>query len=256
MVDEKKKIYMGFLSDEGAVHLVAQDLSIEFCDGKVEETLPLEKLVPGLNDVTVVGRIITIWPLKSFNRPGGGNGTLLRLLIVDNTGKTMCAFWNPASEVLNLNSRGELFDRIVKIAHGYTRKGLTGDVELHIGERGEINLISNAEDHIIPSLDSFISRIADVKSEERRVNLRCHIEETPQIIVFNRSNGEEGRVARIMVSDHSTTSTSILVAWDDKVEELSSIRVGDSLMILNAKINILNDMVEIHADRGTVLNKI
>ena len=251
LIEEKKKAYDGFLSDEGAIYLLAQELSITLENNQFNETLPLDDLILGFKDVTVMGRIITLWPIKNFQKSDGDVGRLLRFLISDGTVKIMCIIWNPKEE-LCMTARENFLGRVVKIIHGYTRKGLTGDIEVHIGERGVINLIPVDEEPSIPPLASFISYIRTIESEDTRVNLNCRSDDAPHIIRFNKGNNKEGKVAHLMISD--TTGSAKLVAWNQKADELSTVKPGDSLIIWNAKTMKGQDgIVEIHASGMTII---
>ncbi|MEM2122184.1 MAG: hypothetical protein QXE79_00955 [Candidatus Bathyarchaeia archaeon] len=252
LIEEKKKAYLGFLSDEGAAHLVAQDLSVELGGEKFREATPLSSLVQGLSDVTVIGRVITVWPLKRFKRPTGEEGSLLRILLADNSGEVVCALWDPAVEIVELSLQGELLDKALKIIHGYTRGGLRGDLEIHVGEKGEVHLVSEAEAAQLPSLSDYIIPLRNVG--DGNVNLRCRIEESPQIRVFARREGGEGKLSRVRISDES--AKAILVAWDERAEELSKVKQGETILILNAKAKSLPyGILEIHAGKGTVIYK-
>ncbi|MEM3109435.1 MAG: hypothetical protein QW569_06810, partial [Candidatus Bathyarchaeia archaeon] len=145
LIEEKKREYLGFLSDEGAAHLVAQDLSVELEGDRIREAVPLGSLVHGLSDVTVIGRVITVWPLKRFKRPAGGEGSLLRMLLADDSGEIVCILWDPAVEIAELSLQGKLLDRSWTVVHGSTRVGRGGDLEVHVGGRGLVQLVPEEE---------------------------------------------------------------------------------------------------------------
>jgi len=252
LIEEKKRAYLGFLSDEGAAHLVAQDLSVDLRGDRFREATPLGSLIQGLSDVTVIGRVITVWPLKRFKRPGGGEGSLLRILLADKSGEATCVLWDPAAEIVELSLQGKLLDKVLKITHGYTRGGLKGGLEIHVGERGMIHLISEDEAPQLPSLRDYITPLRD--AEDGNVNLECRVDGVPQTRVFTRRDGGEGKLSRIKVSDESAKAS--LVAWDERAEELSNVKTGETLLILNAKAKRLPDgSLEIHAGRGTVIHR-
>ena len=252
LIEEKKKAYLGFLSDEGAAHLVAQDLSVELEGGKFREAVPIGSLVQGLSDVTIMGRVITVWPLKGFKRPTGGEGSLLRMLLADESGEVVCALWDPALEVVELSLQGKLLDRILKVLHGYTRSGLQGGLEIHVGEKGTVHLVSDDEAPKLPSLRDYITLLRDVR--DGGVNLKCRVDEVPQVRAFTRRDGGEGKISRIRVSDGS--ASAFLVAWDERAEELSRFKLGETLLVLNARAKrLLDGTLEIHAGKATVIHR-
>ena len=61
-IDAKRAKLSGFISKEGAAQIVAAELGISF-DG---EKLKIEELLPGMRKVNVVGKVINLFPIRSF----------------------------------------------------------------------------------------------------------------------------------------------------------------------------------------------
>jgi len=134
-IEMKKAASSGFLTDEAAARLVAAELGVEI---KLKETLPkihIHQLVSGLNDVTVSGRVLNVNKPHSFQR-SDGKGQVARLLIADKTGCIQVVLWNDKAELAR-----EIRPRqIVKVLHGYVRKSRGGEMELHVGQRGDVQI--------------------------------------------------------------------------------------------------------------------
>jgi len=86
LIEQKKKELPGFLSDEGAARLVAEELLIK-TRGTELGRMQVRDLVSGLNDVSISGRILLYWPPQAFQRRDGTSGQVMRLVIVDRNGK-------------------------------------------------------------------------------------------------------------------------------------------------------------------------
>ncbi|MEM3507514.1 MAG: hypothetical protein QXT31_07695, partial [Candidatus Bathyarchaeia archaeon] len=80
LMEKKKKDAEGLLSDEGAIRLIAQELLVK-TDEKKLEGVSITDLYDGLNDVTLIGRVITVWPIQEFQRQDGFLGKVMRILI-------------------------------------------------------------------------------------------------------------------------------------------------------------------------------
>ena len=68
LIDEKKrKIGAGYLTDQGALFLVAADLGISFENTQSTQT-SIKDLYIGANDVNLTARVLTIFPIKKYTR--------------------------------------------------------------------------------------------------------------------------------------------------------------------------------------------
>src|SRR2546422_6925927 len=82
LIDEKKrKVGAGYLTDQGALFLVAADLGISF------ESVPkvqsgLKDLYVGAKDITVTGRIMNIYPIHKFTKKDTNEESSTRTLVV------------------------------------------------------------------------------------------------------------------------------------------------------------------------------
>ncbi|MCL5067018.1 MAG: hypothetical protein M1368_01525, partial [Thaumarchaeota archaeon] len=89
-----------------------------------EATLSLSRLENNQADVTVLGRILSIGPLKIFERKSDSKrGLLNRIVVFDETTTIAVNLWDSkASEVLESNelSPGDL----VRISHAYVRPAI------------------------------------------------------------------------------------------------------------------------------------
>lgn len=251
LMEEKKRAYGGLLSDEGAARLVAQELSIDVGRGSAVGGMKVKDLVAGLSDVTVAGRVIIEWPIQEFES-GGRKGFVKKLMLADGTGEVVCVAWNDKAEALE--REGILEGKILKVLHGYTREGLRGDVELHIGSRGSA-LVSPAgvDDGDFPKLEAFMNKIEDIEGLER-ANIGGTVTAQPRVTTFE-SGGSTGKVLRATLSD--PTGSVTLVAWGEQAERIEGIKVGDFVRVMNGRVKVgLNGSLEIHAEKQTVLRVI
>jgi len=86
---EKKRSAEGYFLDEAAARIVAFELGVTIPKDETETSwteLSIENLVSGLNDVTVTGRVIIVYPVQTFSRSDFTEGKVARLLIADKTG--------------------------------------------------------------------------------------------------------------------------------------------------------------------------
>jgi len=245
LIEDKKKQAGNLLSDEGATRLVAQDLLVEM-EAKRMAEIRIVDLVTGLNDVTITGRVVVVWPAQEFRKSDGSTGKILRFILADRTGKIHCAAWNSKAERLE---REELIQgKIVKVAHGYTREGLAGSVELHCGDRGDI-IISPVEavDADYPRFEEFFVNIAGITLDKKEVNAIGVVKSEPKLFTFQRQDGE-GYVLRTRIADR--TGNIAVVIWNERVGEIRDLKRDAVLQVINAKVKRdLSGFPEIHVDK-------
>lgn len=241
LVARKKAESGGFLSDQGAAILVAQDLNVELERSPLAE-IKLKDLVSGLNDVTVRGTVAAVSTIQEFKRQNGSTGKVLRFVLSDPTGQVNCVAWDRQAEKL---STLQLQGNTMRISHGYTREGLGGNVELSIGDRGEVEVASDSSEVSEESTEHFIS-ISEALRRGGAVNLSAIVKTPPRVTEFNKVD-RTGKVLRTKLMDKTGRVT--LVAWNEKADDLSNITVGKAIQILEGKIRTsINGSLEIHAD--------
>jgi len=241
LIEKKKTESGGFLSEQGAAMLVAQDLNVEVERGVLAE-IRIKDMVSGLSDVTVTGKVTAVSTLQEFTRKDGSPGKALRFVLADSTGEVNCVAWDQQAERL---ANQQLHGRTVSILHAYTREGLGGNVELLIGDRGEVQLVQE-----IPQgsrqIAGQLASIADALKCAGEIDLVGIVKTPPRIVEFKRTDGL-GRVLRTKIMDK--TGRIMLVAWNEKADELRDLTVGKAVRIFGGRIKTsINGSPEIHAD--------
>jgi len=245
LIEDKKKRTGDLLSDEGAIRLVAQDLLVEM-EAKKAAEIRVVDLVTGLNDVTITGRAMVVWPVQEFRKSDGSTGKILPFLLADRTGKIHCAAWNAKAE--RLEQEGLMQGKVVKVAHGYTREGLAGSVELHCGDRSDV-VISPPEvrDEDYPKFEELFVNIAETTLNKKEVNVIGVVKSEPKLFAFQRQDGE-GYVLRTRIADR--TGNIAVVVWNEKAEEIRALKRDDVLQVINGKVKKdLSGFPEIHVDK-------
>jgi replication factor A1 len=244
LIEEKKRELPGFLSDEGAARLVAEELLVK-TRGTELGRMQVKDLVSGLNDVTLSGRVLTVSPIQNFQRRDGTPGKVMRLTIVDRTGRVRCVLWDRHAEIVS--KARDLQGRIVTIGHAYTRQGLAGDTEVHAGDRSSIETNPQgmaATD--FPEFSELFTPIADIQNESNNANVVGVIQLDPRYHSF-RKEDRVGAVLRSILADQSGRIP--FVAWNEKAEELRDIKKGTILQIVNARTRLdSNSRPELHAE--------
>lgn len=128
-VEAKRAKLSGLISREGAAQVIAVELGIKFDD----ERFKINELLPGMRKVNVVGKIITLFPVRSFVR-NGKEGKVANFVLADDTSNLRVVLWD--INHIELIEKGEIKEgSVVEIKGGSMR-----DNEIHLGSFSELKL--------------------------------------------------------------------------------------------------------------------
>jgi replication factor A1 len=255
-LEKEREKTAGFISDESLLRMIASEFGIEVSHEEfLAPTLLVNDLVPNLNDVTVIGRVVAVFPSKTFKAEEGGK--FASLLVADKSGILRVVLWNDKT---NLIDSGMLkVGQIIRFTHGYTRENRSGKVELHIGDKGYIQINPqdvNVKDY--PDIGKFAIKIKEITKAYINKNLHLIgiIKEVFPIATFKRKDSSTGKVQRFILSDE--TGELSVVVWNEKVDELEKkLRKGVKVQIVNAKAKkAANEGLEMHIDTGTYVEEL
>jgi len=205
----------------------------------------VKDLVPGLNDVTVSGRILLTWPAQDFQRKDGTHGRVMRAILVDKTERVRCAIWDRHVDVL-LHA-GQLQGQVIRIGHAYTRQGLGGDTEVHAGDRStiEVNPV-DMPDLDLPEFGELFTPIGKLAVGANQVNAIGIVQNAPRFYSFTKED-RAGSVLRTIIADDSGRVP--LVAWNERAEELRDLKSEAIVQALNARVRLdRNGATELHVE--------
>lgn len=246
---EKRKTG-GLISNETLLRMIAAEFGLNLSQAETRTpTLSISDLISGLYDVTIVGRVVAVFPPRAFN--GKKSGKLASLLIADKTGILRVVLWN---HQISLVESGEIsVGRVVHFFHAYTKDDRSGKVELHVGSKSKVEICSGDAESDCPTIDQFCTKIGDISQghKNRRVNVSGKVRNVSPVSIFERQDLSAGKVMRFALTDE--TGEISVVAWNEKADELEkALKQGVSLQMVNGRVKeTLSKGLEVHVDGGT-----
>jgi replication factor A1 len=141
MIENKKREAGGFLSNETAARLVASELGVEIAKKQIHLKIQIKDLVSGLNDVSLAGQVISVYPPKTFKRRDWTEGKLASILISDDSGTLRVILWDNKADLVEKGKIQQ--EQTIRVSHAYAREGQDGKPELHVGDKGSIKILSD-----------------------------------------------------------------------------------------------------------------
>ncbi len=126
------------ISKEGAAHIVANELGVRLLD--VSKDMKIGKILTGMNNVSLVGKVVKINEVIKFNK-NGREGTVVSLLLGDDTGIARVVFWD-ANHIKKIEDNEIKDGCVLKITNGYVKNN-NGYREVHLGSRAGLEINPN-----------------------------------------------------------------------------------------------------------------
>ena len=241
MVERKKQESHGLLSDEGAVRLLAQQLAGLSGQSSISD-LRISSVQAGLSDATVSGDILSISQLREFQRSDGSVGKLVRVKLRDNSGQLTCVLWDSSAEIIVNEQLGS--GSMLRLAHGYTRLGLAGEIEFHLGSRSNIEVLSRVSVSAPMTASRNVPERPPLNTGFETVRVR--------IRKLQKSRGENGPAWALCENEEGLTMAKF---WDDNMDTVFSMGEGSVITIKNPWITERNGMVYLNAGSKSSITK-
>lgn len=257
LIEEKKrKIGAGYLTDQGALFLVAADLGASF-DNVQRTKRGIKDLYIGARDLDLTVRLLSTYPTRVFTKKDSNEMIENRTISVyDAGGSIKVRLWDNLTHIIEEN--GLKSGDLIHIKNCYVKSALNGKPIINIGEGGNIYPY-DGNDASIPDLDGITSNIDDIREEKENVVISGLIGSIPRIIEFSDSRGERKKSLQTMLSNESGDRKLRVALWNIDEDSLPKFfRVNFPVRIIGARIkegNLQygNGDFEIHGDESTII---
>ena len=257
LIDAKKrKIGAGYLTEQGALFLVAADLGISFDQKK--SPLRIADLYIGAKDVTLYGRILTIYSPREFaKRESVETITNRTLVIYDEHSIIKIRLWD--DRVKLPDEMGFRPGDMVKISKGYVKSGLDGKPFINVGMDCQLEK-TNETPFEIPVLDDMTRTIDSIDSPIENIVIEGYVESNPRISDYRDSRGGMSKSLQLDVYNEDRTKSFRTIIWNVSETRLPKVfRIGSKIRLIGVRIKPGNPQYgsgefEIHGDEGTVVS--
>jgi replication factor A1 len=250
-IEEKKRtVGAGYLTDQGALFLVAGELGVSLRKEDASSDLTINDLYIGANDVTVVARVLAVYPVATYNKKDGGAGRYRRLGLFDGKNSVRLTVWEEGLE--QLEKLDLKVDVPIRVANAYVKQGLDGKATLNLGKRGKIQALADEKTLAkLPSISTVVQKLPTLGKEEQFIALDCVVSSEPRFSEFVRSDGSEGSLFQFGVAQDGGKETRVVI-WSPSAQP--ELRRGQKVRITNVRAKRSNNgEFEIHGDAGSTI---
>ncbi len=129
----------GLISEEGAAHIIANELGIEIVSTATSKKLKIKEIYSGMRSVTTVGKVVRKFEVREFAKEDR-SGKVCSLILGDETSTIRVVFWNEQVDLLKKVSEGD----ILLVKDAYVRENNNGK-EIHLGSQGSVDINPEGE---------------------------------------------------------------------------------------------------------------
>jgi len=237
-IREKRDELGGLVTPEGAAHIVANEIGINLLKGMSQSpVLKIENIIPGMNSVNVVGRVLRVFPPRDFDRKDGSKGRVCSIMLSDDTGSIRTVFWD---KDVTLVEEGKVEEgKLLRMRGGYSKENCNGEPEIHVGVRARVTPDpKDVTEDDFPTLEYTNKKISKLKEGDTSVDVVCRVVRIYEPREFERDDKTKGKVVNLIIGDE--TGTAKLVLWDEDVElvEKAMINEGDTIKVKNGYVKV------------------
>ena len=247
--EKKEKVGAGYLTDQGAIFLVAADLGVTLEQSQKAE-VAIKDLYIGAKEVTLESRVLNISPTKQFTKKDGSSFSLRTITVYDNNSTASVKLWD---EKANLPGIEELKPGdLIKIIKAYVKSDLTGAPTINIGSGASIETSQSESD--IASIDSKIIDIGDTKEDQRDIIVSGTLGSAMSLLEFTNSKGQPSKALKFRLKGKNKNLINV-VLWGKDESILPKVITQDAkVKLFGVRTKTGMQGLEIHGNDATIID--
>ena len=247
--EKKEKVGAGYLTDQGAIFLVAADLGVSLEQSQKSE-VTIKDLYIGAKEVTLESRVLNISPTKQFTKKDGSSFSLRTITVYDNNSTASVKLWDEKANLPGLEDLkpGDL----IKIIKAYVKSDLTGAPTINIGSGASIETSQSESD--IVSIDSKITDVSEISDDQRDLIVSGTLGSAMSLLEFTNSKGQPSKALKFRLRGENKNLVNV-VLWG-KDESILPKVIGQDAKVKLFGVRTKTGMqgLEIHGNDATLID--
>ena len=248
IAEKKEKIGSGYLTDEGAVFLIASDYNV-----KLEETskteISLKDLYAGAKEISLETRVLNFSPTKQFSRKDGSTFNLRTMTVYDSDSTASVKLWDEKANLPGIENLkpGDL----IKIIKAYVKSDLDGSPTINIGSGSNIETVDTESK--IPMIDKITKDISELQEGQKDLVISGMIDGIISGMQFTNSRGQPGKALRMRLKGKDNTAMRVVLWGKDESLIPNMISQSANVKLLGVRVKSGNQGLEIHGNEATII---
>ncbi len=245
---KKEKIGAGYLTDQGALFLIASDFGISL-SGPLKVEMSLKDLYAGAKEISLETRVLNVSPAKQFSRKDGSPFYLRTMTVYDTNSTASVKLWDDKANLPGIENikPGDL----IKIIKAYVKSDLNGSPTINIGSGSNIEITDNKSE--IPTIDKITKDISELQEGQKDLVITGMIDGVVSSMEFTNSRGQPGKALRMRLKGKDGNAMRAVLWGKDESCIPKMISQGAKVRLLGINIKNGNQGLEIHGNDSTII---
>jgi replication factor A1 len=245
---KKEKIGAGYLTDQGALFLIASDFGISL-SGPLKVEMGLKDLYAGAKEISLETRVLNVSPAKQFSRKDGSPFYLRTMTVYDTNSTASVKLWDDKANLPGIENLkpGDL----IKIIKAYVKSDLNGSPTINIGSGSNIEITDNKSE--IPTIDKITKDISELQEGQKDLVITGVIDGVVNSMEFTNSRGQPGKALKMRLKGKDDTAMRVVLWGKDQSDIPNMISQGAKVRLLGINIKNGNQGLEIHGNDSTII---
>jgi len=246
---KKEKIGAGYLTDQGALFLIASDYGVSLSDTQKME-LGLKDLYAGAKEISLETRVLSMSPAKQFSKKDGSPFYLRTMTVYDSNSTASVKLWDEKANLPGIEDLkpGDL----IKIIKAYVKSDLDGSPTINIGSGSNIETAESSSE--IPSIETITKDISELQEGQRNIVVSGMVDGTISKMEFTNSRGQPGKALRMRLKGRDNSVMRVVLWGKDESSIPNMISQNAKIRLLGVRVKSGNQGLEIHGNDATIIN--
>ena len=245
---KKEKIGAGYLTDQGALFLIASDLGVSLNE-PLRVEMGLKDLYVGAKEITLETRVMNVYPVKQFSRKDGSQFLLRNMTVYDGDSRAKVKLWDEKANLPGIDNLkpGDL----VKIIKAYVKSDMKGNPIINVGSGSTIE--PNNTQSKIPGLDAITEDVSNVKDNQQNLVVSGILDGNIRVTEFTNFKGEQGKSLQFRLKGKDDKIVRAVLWNADETAMPKMVAAGAKTRLIGVKTKAGQQGLELHGDEGTVI---
>ena len=248
ITEKKEKIGAGYLTDQGALFLIASDYGVTLTESSKTE-ISLKDLYAGAKEISLETRVLNLSPTKQFSRKDGSTFDLRTMTVYDTGSTASVKLWDEKANLPGIENLkpGDL----IKIIKAYVKSDLDGSPTINIGSGSNIETVDTESK--IPMIDKITKDISELQEGQKDLVISGMIDGIISGMQFTNSRGQPGKALRMRLKGKDNTAMRVVLWGKDESLIPNMISQSANVKLLGVRVKSGNQGLEIHGNEATII---
>jgi ssDNA-binding replication factor A large subunit len=248
IVEKKEKIGAGYLTNQGALFLIASDYGVTLTESSKTE-ISLKDLYAGAKEISLETRVLNLSPTKQFSRKDGSTFDLRTMTVYDAGSTASVKLWDEKANLPGIENLkpGDL----IKIIKAYVKSDLDGSPTINIGSGSNIETVDTESK--IPMIDKITKDISELQEGQKDLVISGMIDGIISGMQFTNSRGQPGKALRMRLKGKDNTAMRVVLWGKDESLIPNMISQSANVKLLGVRVKSGNQGLEIHGNEATII---